>query len=1237
MKSSFRVISYFILLTIVTAFFSEVLWGRNAARLWPSDFRSHSTTGAGTGSSSDITFHPAIQTGADLAVTLSTSVTTVRAGDNLNYIISIKNNGPEAAVGVTLTSTLPAELTITSCPVCTGTGNSRTVTLGTLASGATATAKMLTRIGCSTGDNVSLSHLVTVTSSTADPVPANNTATSVLVTAATTNSLSPTTQSLSAAGGFGTVRVTSNSNCGWTAKSNDSSVTIADSGSGIGQGTVRYFVAANPTGQPRSGSLTIAGQTFSIEQAAGTISPVPIPTPAAFGPCPAPQFRGVTPAAVSGVLARMTTGDFNGDSFPDVAVTAQGAAQSPGNISILLNNGAGGFRAATAYTVGIAPQAAAVADFNGDGKPDLVVANRDSSNISVLIGKGDGTFGAATNFPTGDGPRYVAADDFNRDGKTDLAVVNGLSNSVSILAGNGNGSFGPAVNYPVGEFPVALAAADFNSDGKTDLVVAPFNSAFSVLLGDGNGAFTAGTEIPRLGVTLDLATGDFNGDGRADLALAQIYDVNAILVLAGDGQGGFGAPVLLDINNLPNGLPGYRTSPVVISVADFNADGRADLLTGNQDGTVSVIPGQGNLQFKPAISFASGSTPAGIVTEDFDGDGRLDVAADGSNPGSGVIVLFGDGAGRIGAPAVRALTRRLAVADFNRDGRLDLLGGDVLSRSYTVLLGDGRGAFAATRTSTAGIPGSGVESAAVGDFNGDGNPDFVIASGPNGGGPSIYLGDGTGKFTTSGTQAVSAFGVATGDLNGDGKIDIVTADREANSVGVLFNDGKGQFGTPVIYAGIDRPWSVVLADFNHDSRLDVAVTNQTDKTVSVLLNDGTGRLQAAVAYPAGQEPVFVTSSDFNGDDRPDLAVGCLAVDGVVVLLNDGTGKFNTQVKAIAGVRATAVTAADFNGDGKADLAVSDENLNRVVIVAGNGNGGFGTPVTYLTGSAPSSVATADFNGDGKPDLAVSNNSGSRPASPSVTGTVSILLNTCVAPGGLTSASAASYQTGRIGTESIVAAFGTGLASTTLDAVGLPLPTSLGGVSVKVKDSLGDERLAPLFYVSPTQINYQVPVGTETGTISVSVINGGKTASDGTIQLSPAAPGLFSADSSGQGLAAALILRVRADGSQQFEPVAVWDSTQGKYVARPIDPGPASELVFLVLFGTGIRGRSAAGTVTAQIGGTTVEVLYAGPQGGFVGLDQVNLPIPRTLAGRGEVVVGLTIDGKPANSIKINIK
>ncbi|MDX2041276.1 MAG: hypothetical protein SF097_08505 [Acidobacteriota bacterium] len=157
------------------------------------------------------------------------------------------------------------------------------------------------------------------------------------------------------------------------------------------------------------------------------------------------------------------------------------------------------------------------------------------------------------------------------------------------------------------------------------------------------------------------------------------------------------------------------------------------------------------------------------------------------------------------------------------------------------------------------------------------------------------------------------------------------------------------------------------------------------------------------------------------------------------------------------------------------------------------------------------------------------------------------------------------------------------------------------------------------------------------THSLSVYVDGQLVADGYTTLSPVYPGLFSADASGKGLAAAVVLRVKADGSQSYEPVTMFNEAQNKFVAQPIDLGAETDRFFLLLFGTGIRGRSQPSAVRVRVGGIDAPVLFAGAQGEYAGLDQVNVELPRSLKGRGDISVACNVDGSGSNAVTVNVK
>lgn len=300
----------------------------------------------------------------------------------------------------------------------------------------------------------------------------------------------------------------------------------------------------------------------------------------------------------------------------------------------------------------------------------------------------------------------------------------------------------------------------------------------------------------------------------------------------------------------------------------------------------------------------------------------------------------------------------------------------------------------------------------------------------------------------------------------------------------------------------------------------------------------------------------------------------------------------------------------------------------------NGANFTGVTAVKFTGGVPASFTIA---GDAQIMATIPNGATSGPLTISKPTCTDAATPAFTAYRAVASVSAASFLGGALGSESIAAAFGSGLATGVSVANSIPLPTALLGTTVKVKDSVGIERAAPLFFVAPTQINFLIPAGTANGPATVTVTSGDGAISQGNVNVKTISPGVFTANASGQGLAAAVALRVRADGSISYEPITQFDPAQNRVVAVPIDLGPETDQVFLLLFGTGWRFRSALANVSLTIGGLKTNVDYAGPQGDYVGLDQINARLSRNLIGRGEVDLALIVDGVTTNTVKVTFK
>ncbi|MGH9938255.1 MAG: choice-of-anchor V domain-containing protein [Blastocatellia bacterium] len=233
-------------------------------------------------------------------------------------------------------------------------------------------------------------------------------------------------------------------------------------------------------------------------------------------------------------------------------------------------------------------------------------------------------------------------------------------------------------------------------------------------------------------------------------------------------------------------------------------------------------------------------------------------------------------------------------------------------------------------------------------------------------------------------------------------------------------------------------------------------------------------------------------------------------------------------------------------------------------------------------------------------------------------------------------SAASFS-GALASEAIASLFGSNLASGTLPATGLPLPILLGDTRVKVKDNLGMERDAGLFFAGTGQVNFLIPTGTSNGMATITVTRANNPVGAGNVMIDTTAPALFAANANGAGIAAALVARVKASGETTFEAVAQFDQAQNRFVATPIDVGPETDQLFLILFGSGFRGNTMLSAVSCQIGGTNAEVVFTGAVPGLAGLDQANARLPRSLATRGNVNVALTVGGKAANVVSVNVR
>ncbi|MBX3027426.1 VCBS repeat-containing protein [bacterium] len=373
-------------------------------------------------------------------------------------------------------------------------------------------------------------------------------------------------------------------------------------------------------------------------------------------------------------LADASVADLSGDGRPDVVV----ADRSAGTAVVLLGSGDGHVRDSGAYLVGAGPETILAGDVDGDGHADLLAFGRLGSGGTWLRGRGDGSFdGIPCTLASFGALSALVSEDFDGDEHPDLAAVSEDSGLLGIFIGLGDGRFRALPPISVGRRPRGLAVGDFNQDDKPDLAVAVFGGdAVAVLLGDGAGHFSAPRQIAVGGGPLAISVGSFASPISTDLAVVNSLS-DSVSILYGDGHGQFSKVV-----NQP-----VPARPSFLIVGDTNQDGNQDLVVGsNYSETVAILLGNGAGLEAPTTSKLDGTAKPSLA-EDFDGDGHMDLV----NPdelGGAIEILPGEHPREFGKPirlAVGRAPQALATGDFDRDGRIDIAVADRIGQTIAIL------------------------------------------------------------------------------------------------------------------------------------------------------------------------------------------------------------------------------------------------------------------------------------------------------------------------------------------------------------------------------------------------------------------------------------------------------------------------------------------------------------------------------------------------------------------------
>lgn len=681
----------------------------------------------------------------------------------------------------------------------------------------------------------------------------------------------------------------------------------------------------------------------------------------------------------------VAAGDLNGDGRPDlVSANRQGDS-----VSAMLGRGDLGFDATQSYGIGNAPTSVVLADLEDDGRLDLITAG--GAGVFTLRGQGDGDFetpraGGASGTTAG-----LVSADVNGDGASDVLATIPASDTFVLLRGDGQGGLLTPVSFGVYDDPRGLVAADLDLDGDIDVATAnnAFPSTLTVRLGDGAGSFGPkntfqADAMAQFGCQF-VGAEDLGGDGLPELievTAGAFSPMNSFLNLGGS----FGPPVAIAAP--PAGLPAL--------LADVNADGRRDLLLNFGSGTTGAVDvrlANGAGGFHPAQTSLIPNAGASSAVEDFDGDGRADLASAHFNEDR-LSVLPGDGAGRFLSlpPATLGVTpgvtARLALGDADHDGDLDAIAvlgagqGGPFPFVISVLAWQG-GDFAAPQISTlASEPSLLLQDSRIADLDGDGDPDVLAALRrlvPDQHFLRVALDGGAGAYVLQ--PDVSASGIiealALGDVDADGDLDAATAEGGALSVSILVyrNDGAGGLTRLAPLPIFDATQELLLHDLDADGRADLVRSNVIFQTVDVRLAGGHAGFGPAMPItPAQFSADALDAADLDEDGVQDLAWSSSGSFGhaagwLRTVHGLGGGQFSPLSWDVDDLEAGGgLVLADLNLDGHLDAVCGRSTSDSVFVHLGDGDGALVPERRYALNMNASGPLVADLDADGLPEL-----------------------------------------------------------------------------------------------------------------------------------------------------------------------------------------------------------------------------------------------------------------------------
>ena len=712
------------------------------------------------------------------------------------------------------------------------------------------------------------------------------------------------------------------------------------------------------------------------------------------------------------VVGQVALSDFDADGDLDAFATIRGDFDQMTRIEVWCNNGNGTFAPPVEFQTGQGPAAIVIADFTGDGKPDVVTANYGGSSISILKHNGlagnSAGFLAPVTFSAGNHAEKITAANINGDTMLDVVVGGqvgaGFDATLAVMVNTGNGNFGTPVPYdaaPAARFDsTAVALADLDNDGDVDLIGGGDyengsidNGAVTIRRNDGNGIFGSAEIIMFANfvpMPKELTAGRINSDGFVDIvaAVPSGRAIEGFVTVNSNGSGGFNTPVYHEASQ----------QTFDVAIADLDSDGNGDVITvANSSAAVTIHENPGDGSFPVLTRYEVASESDAVQSADIDNDGDIDIVVNGELDVASndplLKILKNNGNGTF-APAIDYTPTRnfadMKLRDMNGDGFVDMIfapDGNYPSYHFATALNNGNGTFASTVVTNVFACGEGTIDAA--DLDGDGDLDIVLTEEETCVNQEahifIFRNDGNQNFVRMPDILLPGrlpHGLALADITGDGEIDIVTA--LSDGMGVFAGNGNLTFGAPII--STTAPYKFKMADFNQDGLLDLGMIMQQDafgtELIGTALGNGNGTFQS-VRTQTGSSVLEnlrisddIHAADIDGNGTPDVVVLNYASNDVSVFLVNADGSLRPHQRYGIGNTPQLGTVADFDGDGRIDVAAAiglpPSGLHNAIVLLRNvGGTPQPTPTPSPTASgSPSPTATATPTGTATPSATV---------------------------------------------------------------------------------------------------------------------------------------------------------------------------------------------------------------------------------------------------------------------------